>query len=228
MADRPDNRPPSAEYVNYLGRSYRVPFQDSNPTRDRILLCATKMFVRAGYAGISIRDIAAANGLRAASIYHHFPSKENLLETILLLARDCYRVYIQTMQAKIYQAKDFSQVMATLFEEPLRMENEFTCYAFTLVTQMQFESDLAWQIYHDVFLGEMRSFLAHCFEDCIVRGLTKPFPVLAAAETTALTLLAWVSLATQQYCLGRQSDSFDAREGVRRFMALMAQYEPQK
>ncbi|MDR0928222.1 MAG: TetR/AcrR family transcriptional regulator [Oscillospiraceae bacterium] len=225
MPDDPAKRPPFVEYVHYLGRRYRVPLEDGSPTRDRILLCATKMFVRAGYSGISIRDIAAANGLRAASIYHHFPSKESLLESILLLSRDCYRIYIRTMRERMNDAKDFSQVLEVLFDEPLRMDNLFTCYAFTLVMQLQFESDLAWRIYRDVFLGEMQAFMVRCFEECIARGMAKPFPVQAAAETAVHALLAWVSLATQQYCFDREDAALDAREGVRRFVALLAQYE---
>jgi AcrR family transcriptional regulator len=228
MPTDPTNDLPSETSVTYLGKRHRVPLKDGNPTRDRILLCATKMFVRAGYSGISIRDIAAANGLRAASIYHHFPSKESLLEAVLLLSRDCYRVYIQSMQDRLPQTEDFSQVLAVLFDEPLHMSNLFTCQAFTLVMQLQYESELAWFIYRDVFVGEMKAFLMQCFEDCIARGIARPFPVAAAAETAVHALLAWVSMATQQYCFGRNAASFDAREGVQRFVGLLKQYDIRK
>jgi AcrR family transcriptional regulator len=228
MPNDEGNRPPSEEYVTYLGRRYRVPLKDGNPTRDRILLCSTKMFVRSGYSGISIRDIAAANGLRAASIYHHFPSKESLLEAILLLSRDFYRIYLQTIESQMQDAQSFSQALEVIFSEPLRMDNEFTCYAFTLVAQLQFENDLAWQIYHDVFLCEGIALMIRSFEDFIARGMARAFPVHAVAETYVHTLLAWVSLATQQYFFGRESKSCDARQGVRRFVALLEQFDTQR
>jgi AcrR family transcriptional regulator len=46
--------------------------------QDQILQAAAELFVRHGYSGTSIRDIAQQVGLLAGSIYHHFPSKEDL------------------------------------------------------------------------------------------------------------------------------------------------------
>jgi TetR/AcrR family transcriptional regulator, cholesterol catabolism regulator len=48
-------------------------------TRDRIVRAAEGLFAQHGYHGASMRDIAAGTGLRAASLYNHFPSKEELL-----------------------------------------------------------------------------------------------------------------------------------------------------
>lgn len=38
------------------------------------------LFAKKGYENVSMREIAAANGIRAASLYNHFISKETLLE----------------------------------------------------------------------------------------------------------------------------------------------------
>jgi AcrR family transcriptional regulator len=46
--------------------------------QDQILRSAAELFVKHGYAGTSIRDIAQQVGLLAGSVYHHFPSKEDL------------------------------------------------------------------------------------------------------------------------------------------------------
>lgn len=48
-------------------------------TRESILSATAKIYVREGYAGTTIRDIAAAQGLLPGSIYHHFSSKEKLI-----------------------------------------------------------------------------------------------------------------------------------------------------
>ena len=53
------------------------------PGRDRILDEAAALFLEHGYEAASVRRIAEAVGMRAASIYHHFNSKEDLLEVIL-------------------------------------------------------------------------------------------------------------------------------------------------
>jgi AcrR family transcriptional regulator len=52
-------------------------------TRERILAAAEALFAERGLAGTAVRDIAAAVGLNAASLYNHFASKEKLYEAVL-------------------------------------------------------------------------------------------------------------------------------------------------
>ena len=59
-----------------------VPTTDS-PARARILDVAAFLFLEQGYEAASLRRIADVVGIQAASIYHHFASKEALLEAIL-------------------------------------------------------------------------------------------------------------------------------------------------
>lgn len=51
--------------------------------RRRILDVAAQQFRSRGYAGVSVRGIAAATGLRAASLYYHFPTKDDLVLAVL-------------------------------------------------------------------------------------------------------------------------------------------------
>jgi len=52
-------------------------------TRDRILDTAEALFAERGFAGTAVRDIAAAVGLTAASLYNHFAGKEALYAAVL-------------------------------------------------------------------------------------------------------------------------------------------------
>lgn len=52
--------------------------------RDVILDAAVDNFQRLGYHGTSMRDIARDADLTVASIYHHFPSKQRILQDIML------------------------------------------------------------------------------------------------------------------------------------------------
>jgi AcrR family transcriptional regulator len=47
-------------------------------TRERVAAVAAPLFADRGFAGVSMRDIAEAVGMRAASLYNHYPDKEAL------------------------------------------------------------------------------------------------------------------------------------------------------
>lgn len=53
------------------------------PTSDNILACARNLIVAGGYNGFSYADIADVVGIRKASIHHHFPSKVDLVRTLV-------------------------------------------------------------------------------------------------------------------------------------------------
>jgi AcrR family transcriptional regulator len=52
-------------------------------TRKNILVAASKLFARRGYHKTTITDIAQAIELTSGAIFHHFPSKEALLEAVV-------------------------------------------------------------------------------------------------------------------------------------------------
>jgi len=51
-------------------------------TARTILDAAAELFARSGYDGISIREIAQKAGIKESSIYNHFHSKSEILETL--------------------------------------------------------------------------------------------------------------------------------------------------
>ncbi|GAS87480.1 TetR/AcrR family transcriptional regulator [Mycolicibacterium brisbanense] len=52
-------------------------------TADEILGCAKTLIVTGGYNGFSYADIAREVGIRKASIHHHFPTKADLVRTLV-------------------------------------------------------------------------------------------------------------------------------------------------
>ena len=52
-------------------------------TRDRVLQVAQALFAERGYRGASLRDIAKKIGIKAPSLLHHFPSKQQLYLAVL-------------------------------------------------------------------------------------------------------------------------------------------------
>lgn len=55
----------------------------SSTTADDILRCARSLVVRGGYNSFSYADISDVVGIRKASIHHHFPSKSDLVRTLV-------------------------------------------------------------------------------------------------------------------------------------------------
>lgn len=55
----------------------------SSRTRRRLLDAAAKLFKERGYAGTRQEDIADAAAIKAASVYYHFSSKEELMGEVL-------------------------------------------------------------------------------------------------------------------------------------------------
>jgi len=52
-------------------------------SRRLVLDQAARLFREHGYAETSLRDIAAACGMKTASLYYHFPSKEDIVAEVL-------------------------------------------------------------------------------------------------------------------------------------------------
>ena len=58
---------------------------DVQPIEGRALVLdtAARLFRQEGYASTSLRDIAAEAGMKPASLYHHFKSKDAIVEEVL-------------------------------------------------------------------------------------------------------------------------------------------------
>ena len=63
------------------GRPVKVPGEKG--TKEKIFEAAIDLFAERGYDGVSIRDIAAAVGIKESAIYRHYGSKDEILEKIL-------------------------------------------------------------------------------------------------------------------------------------------------
>jgi len=76
----------------------------ASSTRHRILFEASKLFAERGYHGTSTREIARAVGIRQPSLFHHFPSKDAILQDLLSFDLD--------------EAVPFAEAMAAARGEP--------------------------------------------------------------------------------------------------------------
>lgn len=56
--------------------------------RDELLAVAADLFATKGYRNTTVRDIADAAGILSGSLYHHFESKEQMVDEILCSFQD--------------------------------------------------------------------------------------------------------------------------------------------
>jgi AcrR family transcriptional regulator len=57
-------------------------------TRDRLVMTALRLFAKKGYGSTSIADILTAAGANSGSLYHFFPTKQDLLLEVLRRYRE--------------------------------------------------------------------------------------------------------------------------------------------
>jgi AcrR family transcriptional regulator len=55
----------------------------TNTRREELLQIAAGLFAEKGFKNTTVRDIAEASGILSGSLYHHFDSKESMIDEIL-------------------------------------------------------------------------------------------------------------------------------------------------
>lgn len=83
-------------------------------TRKKIKECATQLFFDKGFAATSMRELAKAVGIEAASIYSHFKNKQELLAAICI-------PLMKEMNSKMGQ-------LAEMKRNPIAQLEEFISY----------------------------------------------------------------------------------------------------
>lgn len=68
---------------------------------DRLLEIAVREFILRGYEATSMAQLGKAAGLRKSSIYHHFPSKEAILQRALSRALDALFAILEEEGARL-------------------------------------------------------------------------------------------------------------------------------
>ncbi len=70
-----------------MRKTSRMPSASDVSVRQRLLMCATKLFVQKGYTATTVREIVEAAGVTKPVLYYYFQSKEGIY---LELIRDAY------------------------------------------------------------------------------------------------------------------------------------------
>lgn len=161
-------------------------------TKEKIVYESLKLFSKKGYTGVSMREIAAAVGIKGASIYNHFKGKQEVFEAIF---EEMTKIYSQVAEymnipiddgmeaAKVYEDMDIANLqkiaegLFTFFTQ-----NEFAVMYRRLIISEQSKSEYAMQCLKGYYIDGPLIFQGNIFKGMQERGSFSGFD----AEVLAL------------------------------------------
>ena len=126
----------------------------SEQTRRRIVEATAELFVRKGFNGTSMADLAEATGLTKGAIYHHFPSKSALFFAVLQMVRESWSAAVVH---DVLKAKNALDRIAVLLDNHTRLvgKNKTVCLVMaSLVTDTDLDDA------HSEFAAALREIYA--------------------------------------------------------------------
>jgi AcrR family transcriptional regulator len=113
-----------------------------NERRDELLAIAARLFADKGFKNTTVRDIADAAGILSGSLYHHFDSKESMVDEIL-----------RTFQEELFGQYD--EILAS-DADPLAQLEQAVLVSFDAIDQHHdevaiFQNDAAYLLTFDRF-----------------------------------------------------------------------------
>jgi TetR/AcrR family transcriptional regulator, transcriptional repressor for nem operon len=105
-------------------------------TSDDILACARSLIVAGGYNGFSYADIADVVGIRKASIHHHFPSKADLVRTLVARYREEAEVGLANLERQVSDPLELLRFYAGYWEACIANASAPFCVCALLASQL--------------------------------------------------------------------------------------------
>lgn len=153
-------------------------------TKQRILDKALDLFSKEGYDAVSVGQIAAAVGIKAPSIYNHFPSKQAIFDAIVEATAAQYTR--ETGQIAIHVqdvAQDipfFGEITEEMLIEKVRqiflysLHAENICRFRRMMTIEQFRSPKLAALYSKRYVDRIVAYHAEIFRNLIAAGKLYP------------------------------------------------------
>ena len=108
--------------------------------RQMIIVAARRCFNKRGYKDTTVKQIANEANLSVGTIYHYFPSKEDLYTSVLLITFEyIYLRFVHIESQKIQKIEDRLNSMVEIMFKVISEESEFLSKLLNILSQ---ESDL--------------------------------------------------------------------------------------
>lgn len=166
------------------------PASSSRNTRTTILDAAMQLFAEKGFAATTVKDIASAVGIKDASLYSHFTSKQAIFDAIIERALAHLEEALHEKGAAFTEADDTSPYAATRESDldaivlasyqPFFDDTELICLR-KMLTVNQFESERAGRLYQTIFIEKPLSLQTTIFDRLVRDGSFKQCNTRVAA-----------------------------------------------
>jgi AcrR family transcriptional regulator len=170
-------------------------------TTERILNASAALFASNGYDGVSLHAIAAAAGIRESSLYNHFRSKADILETLFGIFRDA-RAEFRPSQDELDRLLPLMQP-EELFRHILfyfgRHEDPLIENIAMVITNEKYKNATAAAVYYASIVNEPSDYYETLIGKMIERGMVRRVDARAFAEQ-----YNYVSIAlTKEYFMAK-------------------------
>ena len=108
--------------------------------REELLAIAADLFAQRGFKNTTVRDIADASGILSGSLYHHFDSKESMVDEILSsFQTELFRQYDEVAASDLDPRAKFEAVIRISFEAIHDHHSEVAIYQNDAAYLAEFE-----------------------------------------------------------------------------------------
>jgi len=149
-------------------------------TKATIINISLTLFSEKGFEGVSMREIAAAVGIKAASIYNHFKNKEEIFSSIIEDMSRRYEDAVMQMQVPEGGPQDAADKYRELTEETLAAiagnlflyfsKDDFASRFRRLLTTEQFRSQKAGEAFQSFYIDGAIEYQTSLFARMIQHG----------------------------------------------------------
>lgn len=183
------------------------------PTKQKIFLVALDMFAAKGYSAVSVQQIAEIVGIKSASVYNHYPTKQDILDAIINYVNDNNRAYYKRLDVQVKKTTSYGEVLDCLFAELFKVKDIKVYYGVAILSSEQFSNAKARVGLQKNYLGEGIDYMEKAFNHCIASGWVEHFNARAAARTVMNAVYVGSLVRVQEH-MGEES-AFSAEEMFR-------------
>ena len=173
---------------------------EKQKTKQRILDAALELFSTQGFEATSIAQIADAVGVRKASLYSHFDSKQDILDRLIESIMEDYAKHsVRSTADRIGDELDPDGVVR-LVTEQIRyiVHDEHVSRARKMLTIEQYRNPQLAELKTKQSYTDVLAFAEALMERLVSEGRLKPLDTQMMAAQFAFPISVWMSLCDRE------------------------------